>query len=607
MKRTPIAIIILSVLTVVNAVKGQHFTEVAEATGIAASKHCNGVAVADYDMDGDEDIFFVAAKSFDKDDPSTWSRLYKNEGDHFVDVTIEAGFASQYINNGPLSGMGQKQGASWADYDNDGDPDLLLTHFRQVQLFDNNGDGTFTEVTESSGLVSCYTCHYSSGLWWDYDLDGDLDLYLSVWHNPTTDLHRYNVMYENRADGTFRDITDQLKIGDNGATWASVALDVNDDTLPDLYVVNDFGENRLYINAGPDLPFSEESEARGVNDKGDGMGVTIGDYNNNGHFDIFITNIDFIHPNALLTDNGDGYFDENSKKMKVGKAGWAWGTRFLDCDHDTDEDLYVGNGHFNYEASNVLFVNDASEGGTGFKDQSLTSNADGRFRAKGVEVFDFDNDGDLDIAVANWLNPPYLYRNEVDQAASDAKNWIKISLEGTVSNKNAFGSKVSLSVGDETFHRYHHGANFLGQSIKPVHFGLGANKKIDKIEITWPTGITETFFNVNANQTITIEENEKVVLSLTDAVAVELKRPYPNPFGNELTWDITIPERGDVVLKIMDKLGKVVYESIRYYDRGGIHQLRSDGLDTLSNGLFYYTITYNNTSVKGKLLHHGIR
>ena len=196
----PIALLLIS-LFIFNTNSAQNFVRVEDQAGLGHLTHNNGVAVADYDRDGDLDIFMVGFWSFDPFDETTWSRLLKNNGDAtFEDVTLEAGFDHQFVNTDIAAARGEKMGAAWGDYDNDGYPDLFLTNSREDQLYHNEGDGTFVDRTEQAGVVGCHQCYSASGLWWDHDRDGDLDLYVSV-------LNGNNIMYENKGDGTFKNIT----------------------------------------------------------------------------------------------------------------------------------------------------------------------------------------------------------------------------------------------------------------------------------------------------------------------------------------------------------------------------------------------------------------
>ncbi len=497
----------------------------------------NGVAVADYDQDGDLDIFLVGIASFDPSDETTWNRLLRNNDDGtFEDVTLAAGFDAQFINDGPRARLGEKFGAAWGDCDNDGYPDLFLTNSRFDQLYYNDGDGTFLDVTALAGVAGCFDCISTSALWWDHDRDGDLDLYVSVFTAA-------NRMYENIGNGSFEDITEDVLLGDEGAAWASVPIDVDGDGWLDLYVVNDFFDNQLYRSLEGQR-FVNATFSFGLGDSGDGMGVTIGDYNNDSFFDIYVTNIFSRHPNPLFTNLSNRGFTDKAVEMGVDNSGWGCGTHFLDYDHDGDEDLFAVNGVVeDYvifvgpqdDVNNFFFRNTLDEGIEGFVDWSHETGTADTVKSRGLEVFDYDGDGDLDLLVANVEDRPYLYRNDIiAENQPESANWIKIWLEGTASNRDAIGTEVKLTVAGKSFYRWHHGAGFLGQSLKPVHFGLTSAQIIDEIEVTWPLGLIETFSDVPINQNIRIKEGDNsVVTGLEDEIGGRDFRVYnyPNPFS----------------------------------------------------------------------------
>ena len=192
--------------------------------------------------------------------------------------------------------MGDRMGASWGDYDNDGYPDLFLSNDGQDELWHNEGNGQFKNVTYGSGTTGCMDCYSSNGLWWDYDLDGDLDLYVSDWLKK-------NRLHRNEGNGTFVDMSAFSGLDDEGNTWAAIPIDVNKDTFPDLYVVNDFGESRFFIN-GKNGKFSDSTKYYKLENLGDGMGIDVCDYNGDGNFDIYVTNIYDRLPNPFFVGSG---------------------------------------------------------------------------------------------------------------------------------------------------------------------------------------------------------------------------------------------------------------------------------------------------------------
>ncbi|MBS0000812.1 MAG: VCBS repeat-containing protein [Cyclobacteriaceae bacterium] len=588
----------------------QPFREVAGQLNLVNLRYNNGHAVADYDQDGDLDVFMVARRSFSPEDPDSWSRLFSNNGDlTFTDVTSESGFGIQYTNPGEEGNEGQKMGASWGDYNNDGYPDLILTHYRKVELYRNNGDGSFSETTASSGIVECSECYYSSALWWDYDRDGDLDLYISDWKEA-------NRLYQNLGDETFKDMTAYANLGDTGNSWTSIPLDANRDGFLDLYVANDFFRNKFYLNINGDY-FMEATSAYGLEDNGNGMGITVGDYNLDGLFDVYVTNIYEYEPNPLFTAMPGGFFYENAAEMGIENAGWAWGTCFFDADLDGDEDLYVVNGRDFSHHTNKFFKNMWLEGAAEFRDWSEISLADGPADAMSLSVFDLDDDGDLDMLVSNTDSSPYFYENRVIEPgkASD-DNWLKVELEGTISNRDGLGTIVKATASGKSFYRYHHGAGLLSQNLVPVHFGLGAASAVDTLTITWPNSMQEIFYNIPSNQTVRVIEHQEMIMEKEGTVTglknnilnreANHPRPQPNPFTHETIFEFeTLPG----VINTLDVFsidGTLLYSASGIRMPDGQVRIEWDGTDRksvrLSSGIYLYQLNTGNTLYAGKII-----
>lgn len=463
----------------------------------------NGVAVADFDGDNDLDLFVVAKTKDQNGLEMSHSRLFMNINDGtFQDVTQESGLMDLYPSvevdiEGGFQGF--KFGASWGDYDNDGFPDLFLTNAYTIQLFHNEGNGTFVEKTIEAGFEARNNCNNTSASWFDFNRDGFLDIYIGDWAFCDG-----NSFYLNNGDGTFQNITTELGIaGNNYNTYLGMPFDANNDGWPDLYISNDiFTPNNLLINQNG-TNFTEQGEIYGVDDDGNGMGIAVGDYNNDGLFDMFVTN---ISSNALLTNQGNNTFMDLAADHGLFDTGWAWDTRFSDFDLDGDEDLFVINGYTGSD-TNYYFKNLHLEGGNTFSDLSEQVNFYDNTTSMGAEVFDYDNDGDLDIFLANVNGPSYFYENKIISAIEPNEfQWFKVSLEGTTSNKNAIGTTLSLTTELGTMHRYYSGVGLMSQSLQPVHFGLGTASQILEVKIKWPSGLVEFHENLPANTTILATE-----------------------------------------------------------------------------------------------------
>ncbi len=599
-----IRFVCLSMLLGFTTLQAQLFPEKATAVGISPSHHSNGAAVADYDQDGDLDIYIVACDFYENGNTRTYNRLYRNNGDGtYLDVAEAAGVRTRMSPN--RSGlMGDKQGASWGDYNNDGYPDLFLTCIGPNELYLNNGDGTFTDVTASAGVAGREEDYHSSAIWWDYDTDGDLDIYVGAWIGR-------NDMFENNGDGTFTDVSEASGLDDIGSTWSAVAFDADNDELIDLYVINDYGWNTFYRNVGNKV-FQEATDLFGLADSGNGMGIAIGDYDNNGYFDLYATNIADLFiptPNPLFQNNGDGTFTNRSIELGVDRAEWAWGTEFFDVDHDLDLDIYVVNGFWQDPSKNVMFENTLETGTVGFTDVSANWVVNGANEARALVTVDYDDDGDLDMLVTNWFNPPYLYENNIADG-----NWLKIKLEGTVSNRDAYGATVKLTAGGHVLHRINDGVDFYGQSSQPVHFGLADIDVVDDITITWPTGESESYQQIGVNQTIHIIEDMGVV-GIEDSPGVDpaalidnfrFVSQYPNPFNGATNIEFDLQVGGRVTLQIFDLLGKSIYVAERDFEAGRGY-FRWDGTDLagtqVGSGLYFYRLIHEAVSHTGQFLY----
>lgn len=590
-------IVLLGLVGVITTeLQAQHFRLVTDEAGLSAATKSNGVAVADYDRDGDLDVYLVAYPQYDAAQEDTWNRLFRNNGDGtFSDMTETAGVQSRQA--GFINGqMGNKFGAAWGDYDNNGFPDLFLSQIGPDLLFHNNGDGTFSDVTATARVAgSNDNSNDSSALWWDCDDDGDLDLYVSSWAGQ-------NRMYENLGNGTFADRTVASKLGDIGQTWTSIPIDANRDGRLDLYVVNDFGANRYYVNNGHNI-FTEATADYGLEDNGHGMGVAIGDVNNDGIFDIYLTNDAAYFPNPLFMGEPDGSFTEQAIAMGVSDAEWAWGTEFFDYDNDGDVDLYAVNGFPVARGKNYLFTNLLTEQGQAtFEDRSAVSGANGERDARGLAVFDYDLDGKLDLLVANWNGPPYLYRNE-----SEAGNWLLLDLVGTTSNRNAFGATVSFVVGDQAYHRHHDGTEFLGQSVAPIHVGVGEATLIDSLIVRWPNGTAEYFTQLAVNQRLSIMEGQGVSTAVEDAPlprnALALLGSAPNPFRQSITLSFHIPNASTVELKLYNVLGQEVLSRQDYFTSSGQHSFSIEGTNLKGGGVYLYRLSVGNQILSGAMVY----
>ena len=495
----------------------------------------SGCAFLDYDADGWQDILLINGMDWPghKRQRSTL-RLYRNNRNGtFTDVTQSAGLDME------MYGMGVAVG----DYNNDGFPDLFISCVGQSRLFRNTGKGTFIEATRQSGLYGRQGFS-TSALWFDYDRDGLLDLFVcnyvrwSPEHDVfcsldgthksycTPEAYRGDTcwLFHNRGDLTFEDVTATSGIFDSSSKSLGVAMfDYDQDAWPDLLVANDTQPNKLYKNlrngkfkdvaveAG--LAFSSEGKARA------GMGVDTGDFDNSGKPGVAITNFD-NEMIGLYRAARPGTYDDISIAAGVGlpsKSTLGFGSAFFDVDLDGMLDLAVANGHIDETVRNIrgnvgyaqppqLFLNLGSG-----KFRDIANEVGGGFRTpivgRGLAYGDFDRDGDLDLLITTNNGPAYLYRN--DQLARQKS--IRFRLQGTKSNRDAIGASVRIFYGGQSQSRLlHGGSSYLSQSELPVTFGLGQRDQIERAVVDWPSGRTEEYKDLAAGKIYECIENKGI-------------------------------------------------------------------------------------------------
>ena len=347
------------------------------------------------------------------------------------------------------------------------------------------------------------------------------------------------------------------------------------------------------------------------------MGIALADCDANGFFDIYLTNItetgDDREINPLFLNTGQSGFLHRSNETGVDLAGWGWGTAFFDLENDGDEDLFVATGYFDPDYENVLFRNDLESGQMVFTNVSLDYNLDDKRAARGLGVFDFDGDGDEDILVSNFFDTPSLFENPLRGGA-----WLSIALEGVASNRDGFGAVVTMQVGDRSYKKYHHGAQYLGQNILPVHFGLGGADVVDGISIAWPSGIIDEIGSLPADQSIKIVEG----LGLTEGTLVSTEKMfergahltlignYPNPFRESTEIQFELSRPGPVTLDVFDVLGRRIDRQRFVYSAPGTQTIRwspeEDVMLRLGPSLLMYILKYERSQVEastGKMIY----
>ena len=490
-----------------------------------------GVALFDYNNDGLLDIFLVNGgritnpmqmpESFDRKNPRYWNRLYRqNKDGSFTDVTEQAGLANAGDGN---YGMGVAIG----DYDNDGYPDIYVTNYGKNILYHNNGDGTFTDVTAKAGVAGGGWSE-SAGFF-DFDNDGKLDLFVTRYmewdtkHSKTcgAEWRTYcppeefpattNILYHNRGDGTFEDVSQKSGIaGSKGRALGVSFADYDGDGFTDIFVANDGMQQFLFHN-NHNGTFSEMAleAGAGLSEDGrrmSGMGTVFQDYDNDGRPDIIVTEL----PREIYSvyhNEGGGLFSFRSLEtglgvLSSGSSGWSFGLE--DFDNDGWKDLFVAQSHvldnveqidpsLHYPQLPLLAMNHNG------RFERVDSGATTPIAARGAAFGDITNDGWIDAIVTVLGGHPQLFMNRKGSA-----HWLTITLRGTKSNRDGYGARVQVN-GQTRFATSTQG--YLSASDKRLHFGLGSSQSA-KVEVTWPSGIHQALDNVHADQFLEIREPE---------------------------------------------------------------------------------------------------
>jgi hypothetical protein len=508
-----------------------------------------GVAIFDYDNDGWPDIFLVNGtklEGFPASQAPT-NRLYRNNHDGtFTDVTAKVG----------LTATGWGQGVCVGDYDNDGWEDLYITYYGKNRLY-HNENGVFTEVADKAGVAGSGKAWGTGCAFVDYDRDGHLDLVVAnyvdfdlatapspgerptcIWKGvpvmcgPRGLAGAKNILYHNRGDGTFEDVTTKAHIDrtDGHYAFSVSTLDFDEDGWPDIFIACDSTPSILYRN-NHDGTFTDVAVTSGAafNEDGReqaGMGSTIADYNGDGHLDIFKTNFS-DDTSTLYKNNGDGTFTDATAAAGLGlyTQFLGWGTMFLDIDNDGWPDLILVNGHVYPEV-------DSQHLGSSYKEPRILyhNNGDGTFSdisasggsgittvasSRGVAVGDLWNDGRLSAVISNMNAAPSLLVNRIH----NKNHWIAIHTVGTKSNRDGIGARVRVKTAARILvDEVRSGSSYISNSDMRVHFGLGKSEKIEWVEIRWPSGLSERFTNLPVDQVHTLKEG-------TGAAETESKKP----------------------------------------------------------------------------------
>jgi hypothetical protein len=546
------------------ALFSQTFTDATTASGInhtfnQVSNMGGGAVFFDYDNDGWDDLYLTSGTGKDK--------LYKNLANgNFQEVAASwLDITEDYYTIGAVSG----------DINNDGYRDLLVTTWRGEDnngplqrnlLFVSSGDGMFTEVGTSRGLTDPGFSMGASML--DYNNDGYLDIYVVNYIETGVPLYDSsnnvigfdhdcyeNLFYKNNGDGTFTEMGATLGVNNNGCALAVMPTDFDQDHDQDIYIANDFGEfvvaNTLLENNYPTDSFTDVSVATNMDVGIYGMGIAYADFDKDGDFDYYITN---LGRNVLIQNDGSQNFTdistaagvENTYAENNGNTLYTtgWGTAFIDVNNDTWPDLFVGNGRVpaadfiatGEDDPNKLYINNGDQTFTDVSDAAGVSDYN---RGRGVAYSDYDKDGDIDVVVVvqdgsqSATAKTVLYKNDLNPTNGGDKNWAQITLQGTSINKDAMGAIVELTVnGEKLIQEVHGQGSHCSQHSLTLHFGLGSNTNITEMKVKWSATDTQTFTNLDVNTRYELTQGS--TLSTPESQTLPTFFTYPNPVRDQL-------------------------------------------------------------------------
>lgn len=462
------------------------FEEVASQKGINHTFNASipgiGVSFCDFNQDGLDDLTLATAD----DEPL---QFYINQGGNFEAVEFDFDFPHE----------DHAKQVLWVDYDNDGDKDLYVSTFGGLdQLFRNDGDFQFTNVTFTATLSYDYERTFGA-CWADFNRDGWLDLYYSERIFPQGGTPNKNRLFQNNADGTFTEVTNETNVADEGKIpFCAAFLDYNNDKWPDIYIANDKGSINTLLKNNGNGTFSDVGEAANANIMMDAMCVAVGDYDNDGWQDIYITNIET--GNVLLHNLGsvngeDPVFEEVANATGTAFYSIGWGANFLDANNDGWQDLYVSGSELGSVNTSSAYYENL---GNGTFDEPMAGFEGDTVISFSNAIGDFNSDGYPDIMVTNQAP----YQSQLWENTGGNGNWLKVSLEGVLSNKDGIGSKIEVKVDNQSYMRYTHcGIGFLGQNSETELFGLHEYEMVDTVKVTWPTGHVDILTNLSVNET----------------------------------------------------------------------------------------------------------
>jgi len=619
-----------------------------DGTGVGNDGNTRGIAWADYDGDGDHDMYISNRVVWSSEGESV-NRLFRNDG---FDVGDPDSWLFSDVTSSPIDDDDYSQGVAWGDFDGDGDLDLYMSDLQANDsypapnsLFRNDGGGVFVDIAPVSGVDDGDSGRTVS--WIDFDMDGDLDLYLCndgpnrLWRNDGPD-------GGNPDSWLFVDVapTDGSDVGDDGYNMSCAWGDYDNDGDPDLYLTSyQNGVNRLLRNDGPSLSggywsFTDVAEAMGVADAGSGLGCTWGDFDGDGWLDLYVSN---DGPNRLYRNivsggepqtgvepvaigdqprkraNPSHSFVEIASLYDNGLADdqYGAGVAWADYDNDGDLDLYLGN-HWSVGdtvAVNLMFRNDGPDSldptGWLFTNVAPTNgfNLGDLSNTNGVAWVDVDDDGDLDLSLASMSGGRNkLFRN--DEADSTGNHWLQLDLVGSDQNTSAVGARVVVKAGGLTLLReVDGGSGFLSQGSPTLEFGLAAATVADSVYVRWPQGYYQILTDVAADQRLTVVQTATGVDDPWEGqvpLAFRLDQNFPNPFNPSTVIKFTLPRKGKASLKIYSVDGALVRTLVNGVLPSGGHAVtwlgRNQQGGRVGSGVYFYRLATDDRTATQKML-----
>lgn len=528
-----------------------------------------GISFYDYDNDGWDDITLATQAGDD-------IKIFHNNNGSYQEVSL----------NG-ISVTCESKSVVWVDIDNDGDNDLFVTCYDDSnKLFINDGNLNFNDIAENSAFE--LPDHKTWGVSFaDYDKDGDLDFFICSRNIP--DPSEHNILIRNNGDGTFTDVTATAGISQtNHLSFTSAFFDFNNDGWQDIFIANDkfTTENQLYMNNG-DGTFTDVAQSAGVDHAIDGMSTSIGDFNKDGFFDIYVTNTPSVG-NLFLKNNGDETFTDIAQNTNTQLNSFCWGSTFLDTENNGLLDIYVSTQYTNSNSlPNSAFFKNFDNGNFANITSAMVND---NFQSYSNAIGDVNNDGYPDIVTLNFS--PDDSSLWINQAAENENHWLQVELKGTTSNHMGIGAKLKLKTPNNTQYNYTLcGEGYIAQNSGKEFFGLGTESTIDYLKVTWPSGIVDSIPDITPDQRLTVEEGSGIlsVDTIEDGASFNI---IPNPADDHISI------RSDQGV-----------DEIDIYDISGKIMLRSNSLDKdklsieeLPAGIYFVKARINERTITKKLI-----